>query len=74
MKKYAVFPGFIESKNDGDLHWISAHQLMKLYKVPPHKCVIVDYYHHPEDLHKNIKGLIRLSPRFHGNYDLPKSQ
>ena len=31
--KYVVLPGFVRSKNDGQLHAVGAATLMKLYKL-----------------------------------------
>lgn len=51
-KKYIVFPSHIESINDGDIHFISAHKLMSLYNVNPKECITFgrgmnpDHYDH----------------------------
>lgn len=42
MVKYAVYPGYTTSR-DGDVHYIDARQLMRLYRVDPKECVVVDY-------------------------------
>lgn len=68
MYTYIVCPGVVKSKSDSDLHYISAYQLMSLYKVKPDECIIVedaesargiDWYNH-----------IVLRPRTDGNYSL----
>lgn len=38
--KYLVCPGAVFSKNDGQEHFISAEQLIRLYKVNPKDCRI----------------------------------
>lgn len=39
-KKYLVIPGWIKSANDGEVHWVGASTLMRLYRVNPAECVI----------------------------------
>jgi len=68
MKKYLLISGIINSKHDGDEHLITAHQLCKLYKLPPRECIFAD----KEDnlLSIDMDNLIILRPRFDGNYNL----
>lgn len=80
--KYVVYPGPVKSKNDGQIHFIGACQLMALYKVHPLECMVI----HPlprnyteMDVRQNqVKEaeaerlkLTRLFPRFDGNYATP---
>lgn len=65
-KKYLVFPGEVISKADGQTHYITAGQLVRLYKVNPLevKTILSD---------KDLLGIrredyIELHPRFDGNY------
>ncbi len=41
MKKYLVCPGIVVA-HDGDKHYIGANELMRLYKVSPKECTIID--------------------------------
>lgn len=67
-KKYAVYPGFIHSKNDWDVHYIGAEQLMYLYGVNPRECVVI---RSPEDEYGlRDADLLTLVPKWGGNYDL----
>lgn len=68
-KQYIVYPGFIHSRNDGDLHYISFGRLMRLYNVHPHECI-----------NASVKGIlngmditdkIQLFPDYSGKYELP---
>ena len=76
MKKYVVCPGNIVSRNDGDTHYIGPYQLMRLYGVDPNECEIYEpalwwsesYYKMEE---KRYQGMIKLKPRYDGNYLLP---
>lgn len=67
-KKYILHPGFVSSKNDGDLHYVNCHELSKCYKVNIKECFL--------DLGENsMKGIdqskfINLYPREDGNYTL----
>ena len=70
MKKYALHPGWVTSKTDGERHYISTEQLRYLYGLPRRDCIVWDRY-----MSDSIKGLnhddyIHLHPRYHGNYSL----
>jgi len=69
MKKYAVHPGYVPSKNDGDIHFISASKLMKLYGVKPTDCVVCRPDHETYGIQN--EDYIHLHPRYHGDYALP---
>lgn len=62
--RYVVIPGWVASKYDGELHYIDAPTLMRLYRVKPSECVISSIGH------KNGEGLIRLRPRHNGVYNI----
>ena len=67
MKKYIVFPGWINSRFDNERHYISGKKLIELYGVNPKEAIIAD--------DENLRGLhpcdyIRLFPRYDGNYKL----
>lgn len=76
MLKYVVCPGEVTSKADGQRHYIGPMQLMKLYGVDPRECEIYEpapwwprsFYRMAEEAQR---GLIRLAPRYDGNYTLP---
>ena len=70
---YVMHGGTVVSKTDGQLHFISAAQLVELYGVDP-RCAV--------DAHRITGGLLRaeaaghvrlvhLHPRFAGDYKLP---
>jgi len=66
-KKYIVFPGEVKSIFDGEIHYISGHQLIRLYKLNPKEVIIAN-----EDRSNlvgiNRKEFIKLYPRRNGNY------
>lgn len=65
-KKYLVCPGYVISKNDGERHFIDANTLMRLYGVNPSLCILESPIHNMQ-----FHGpLIRLEPRYDGNYAL----
>lgn len=69
MIKYAVEPGYVESKNDNELHFISFHRLCKLYNVDPKECIDISK---PENRHGlDMSKLKYLCPRTSGNYLTP---
>jgi len=61
-KKFVLLPGYVTSQYDGQDHYISAGQLMKLYKVRQEECVIWDPYN-------SYIGLTFLGPRYDGQYE-----
>ena len=63
--RYAVIPGWIRSKYDGELHYIDAPTLMSLYRVKPSECIV-------SSPSRNTEGLIMLRPRYNGVYNVPK--
>ena len=71
LYRYVLMPGDVMSKIDGDISFVSSHQLARLYHVPYAMCLVVDreaqqYFHPgPRD--------ILLKPRYDGNYTLPTS-
>jgi len=65
MKKYIIYPGYVESKNDKEAHYITAHQLINLYQIKQSECII--YNEHSIILEEN-KNLIELFPLKNGNY------
>ena len=77
--KYALHPGPVTSKRDGDRHFIDAHQLAFLYRVRPSECVVVPWNVEPgRELQRQLllerierMNLIHLHPRASGNYTLP---
>lgn len=63
-KKYVLHPGEIQSKNDGEIHYISAMRLAMLYKVSMRDCYVQDLIEEklwPRDL-------IHLYPNYEGDY------
>lgn len=71
LKKYLVIPDYVVSKNDGDEHFVSAADLIRLYGVHPKECVLavgktkelIAYFY---------RDLIKLTPKYDGDYTLEK--
>lgn len=69
MKRYVLYPGRVRSKNDGELHYISAKMLARLYGVALEEC----YVFRPGPGQEGLpEGLIHLSPQYDGDYTLPE--
>lgn len=66
-KKYLICPGNVRSINDNQVHYITAGQLMNLYKVKPEECVI---YNEKTGYGLQFKGLRSLGPKYNGDYSL----
>ena len=77
-KKYLVKPDYVQSKNDGQVHFVTCGKLVKLYGVNPKDCVlwnknIEDTYLNWHTLfNKQYGHLIWLTPSYHGDYTLPE--
>ncbi len=71
MKKYIVMGGRVESKSDGDIHYISSRKLCDLYKVNPDECYLLGEYESEHSIRmRELPNLPRLTPRYDGNYSL----
>lgn len=72
MKKYLIVPGNVVSKSDGQRHFVSAVQLMLLYKVKLSECIVlsgrIEYGF--KRLTGTYQDLMVLTPRSDGNYSL----
>ena len=68
MIKYALHPGEMISKSDGDMHYISAIQLASLYKVSMTECIVIK---DGEPGNSERPDLIHLWPKYDGDYKLP---
>ncbi len=66
--KYLLCPGYVTSRTDGQIHFVTARQLAMLYGVSLDECVIAEsgagWVTEPE-------ALLRLCPRYDGDYTLP---
>lgn len=40
--RFAVYPGWVRSKNDWQMHYITAQQLTDLYHVRGAECIVVE--------------------------------
>jgi hypothetical protein len=64
--KYALHPGWITSKTDGDQHYIGVGQLIELYELRHDEYIVWNDssgYKHEDYIH--------LYPSYHGNYGRP---
>ena len=71
---YVLLPGYITSKIDGDIHYIGARQLAKLYGVDYNECYVINDERESLWGHKPQQGDIELYPRTNGNYSLPECE
>lgn len=80
--KYLICPGEVISQTDGDIHFVSANQLMRLYKVRPDQCIVLPDVS-PEPPRNNYRQLLlrrakrgelkALRPSYTGNYKLEEN-
>jgi len=73
VKKYVIHSDYVRSRNDGDLHFITCSQLVRLYNVNPSSCIYCFYGQREREYRSglyNNKDLIHLFPRYDGKYIL----
>ena len=66
-KVYAVYPGEIHSKTDGDVHYLGFHRLCRLYNVNPATAVDMSRASARNAI-EDISNLIPLRPLYSGDY------
>ena len=64
--KYIIHPGPMESKVDGDIHFITAGQLIKLYGVDPKDCIIREMNDRRREI--DPEKCKHLYPLYNGDY------
>ena len=65
--RYAVYPGSVFSKNDGQYHHIPYYRLIELYKIDPKLCFDAS---RPENMVGTAgMNIFNLEPRYDGDYD-----
>ena len=78
MKKYLVIADYVRSKYDGDRHFITCNQLMRLYSVHKEECICLDNGDRSVPpirwYHERNPGLIELRPRYDGSYSIPTNK
>lgn len=65
---YVLFPGYVRSRNDSQLHYVSAAELARLYGVNFDKCLVV-YDVTLGYIKKD--NYVELRPDHSGKYELP---
>lgn len=77
-KKYMIHPQFVISKTDGDEHFISARDLMRLYRVSALESVVCkncQRQKHGSCPYAWISPeYVHLFPRRDGNYELGEEE
>ena len=68
-KKYAIHPGYVVSKNDGDCHFISFNRLKQLYRLEKEECVNWGSSYR-ESIGEREEDYIHIFPRRNGDYSL----
>lgn len=67
IKKYLVIGDYVISKSDGQRHYVTAKELVKLYGVKPSECELFET-REPRDPRKVNTNLIVLKPLYNGDY------
>lgn len=73
MKKYVLCPGEVQSRCDGDWHYIGAARLAQLYKVKMRDCIVYSEERLTGYTEEQKERLIWLHPQYSGNCSLPKT-
>lgn len=67
MKRFVLVPGYVTSKNDGELHYVSVHALARLYGLNIEDCTVSEY----GEIGVEKACCTVFSPDPTGRYDLP---
>lgn len=63
--RYLIYPGYVQSRNDGDVHYVGVYALARLYGLAPSQWRT----YNPDTDRRSTLPV--LGPRFDGNYTLP---
>lgn len=66
MPKYALHPGHVISKMDGEEHYIGVYQLARLYELDEGEYIVW------KTLAYRYDDYVHLYPRYDGNYGRPE--
>lgn len=74
--KYAVYPGWVRCRFEGDYQYVTAGALMALYRVTPAECLVVELnpllpMTQRRELLERAAELTPLVPRHAGDYVVP---
>ena len=64
MIKYAIRPGHVVSRTDGQVHYVGVAELMHLWGVRPSECIVIMH----DDKIDNPRELEVLGPLESGRY------
>jgi hypothetical protein len=71
FKIYLVIGGWVNSKTDGDRHYINAKRLVELYGVDIKDCILRESDRQPYPRADELRiGYTRLEPSYNGDYGL----
>ena len=71
MTRIILNPGYVVSSRDGDVHFISAKKLARLYGVDCNKCIVIPYGK-PKPLGYKLRADdLYLYPEDDGDYHIP---
>lgn len=65
-RRAMVHPGYVKSKNDGDIHWISGADLIRLYRLNPATTTV---YTEGRMAGRDQADFDHYYPRFDGKYE-----
>ena len=67
--RYVIYPDYMASRTDGDMHWIGVGDLRHLYRVPPdaHVVVMDGSLRARLGFHPREDDIV-CRPRYDGNY------
>jgi len=67
--RFAIHPGTVTSKNDGDRHYVTAHRLASLYQLKTGEWIV--WHEKVSEKFYNWNDYIHLYPSYEGNYGRP---
>jgi hypothetical protein len=73
VRKYALHPGWVRSKSDGDRHYITSEKLARLYMLRYDEWFAWDDAFRADNGGREWGDYIHLYPSYDGNYGRPNA-
>lgn len=70
--KFILVGSTVQSATDGDLHFVSAKELLSLYRLNPNNCILVRDVNELDRYTRQYPHAVVLWPRHDGDYDIRK--
>ena len=73
-KRYMVHPGYVGSKYDSDVHFITGEELIRLYNIDPTRTVIYNDQVRCTITKETYNKYTHLFPSYDGDYKIRRNK